>query len=72
MAAQVTIPADDYRRLLKAAECDDMIVNCQVCGAWLDRNEAADTEDFTGCWKAGTRDPRYDDTCRSYRAIVLE
>lgn len=61
----------EYRRLLAAAECDDMLIWCEVCGAWLDRNDpaAASTEDFTGCWKAATVDnPRYANECRSWRA----
>lgn len=61
----------DYRRLLEAAEADDMIVWCEVCGAWLDRDDPAycNADDFTGCWKAATRDSRYNHLCRSYRAI---
>ena len=67
----VTIPAADYRRLLLAAENDDTIVWCQTCRAWLDLDEAASTNDFTGCWKVAIEDGD-ESTCRSYRAIVLE
>lgn len=70
----VTIPLADYRRLLMAAESDEMIVNCETCGAWLDRDEeaCASAEDFTGCWKAATCDAKYDHLCKSYRATVAE
>lgn len=67
----VTIPAADYHRLILASECDDEIVRCQTCGAWLTRDEAANVEDFTGCWKVAMEDGD-ESTCRSYRAIVLE
>lgn len=67
----VTMPLDDYKRLLLASEGDDMIVKCETCGAWLDRDDPATavTEDFTGCWKAATRDGDHDHLCKSYRAI---
>lgn len=70
MSDSITIPVADYKRLLMAAESDDMIVRCETCGAWLDRDEEAyaNVEDFTGCWKAATRDSKYDHLCRSYRA----
>jgi hypothetical protein len=70
----VTIPLADYERLLDAASGDDMIVYCETCGAWLDRADpgTATTEAFTGCWKAATRDSKYDKTCKSYRATVRE
>lgn len=60
----------EYERLIKAAESDDMLAWCEVCGAWLDRNDpaCATTEDFEGCWKAATRDPQHDHLCRSHRA----
>ena len=71
MSDSVTIPLADYKRLLEAAIADDMIVWCETCGAWLDREDpaCASTEDFTGCWKAATR--RAEDTplCLSYRAL---
>ena len=69
MKETVTIPLEDYKRLIDGAGADGMIVFCETCGAWLDREEAATTEDYTGCWKAATCDSRYDDTCRSYRAL---
>jgi hypothetical protein len=70
----ITIPVADYRRLLEAAEADDMIVTCEVCGAWLDRADptTATTDDFVACWKAATCDPRYATECKSYRAIENE
>ena len=57
--------------MLDAAGLDDLIVWCEVCGAWLDVTDpaTASLEDFTGCWKAATRDAKYDHLCRSYRAI---
>lgn len=66
----VTIPLADYKRLLEAAQADDMIAWCETCGAWIDRNDeaCATTEDFTGCWKAATCDSKYDHLCRSYRS----
>ena len=66
----VTIPLADYKRLLEALEGDDMIVRCETCGAWLDRDEeaCAITDDFTGCWKAATHSAKYDHLCKSYRA----
>lgn len=54
----------DYERLLVAAESDDMLVNCQTCGAWLDRDEAANAADFTGCWFAATYREKDRATCR--------
>src|SRR5690606_8095516 len=65
----VTISRADYLRLIEASESDDCIVHCTTCGAWLDTADAATAtiEDFNGCWKAATGDPRYDQDCRSYR-----
>ena len=73
-APTVTIPLADYNRLVACAESDDMIVWCETCGAWLDRDEdaCANAQDFTGCWKAATRDSKYDHLCKSYRATVRE
>jgi hypothetical protein len=70
----VTIPLADYERLLVAAEMDDMIVWCETCGAWMDRDDevCAPVQDFTGCWKAATHDSKYDHLCKSYRATVKE
>jgi hypothetical protein len=66
----ITIPLADYKRLLEAAEGDDMIVWCEVCGAWLDRDDpaCAPVEDFTGCWKVASKRPKDEALCRSYRA----
>jgi hypothetical protein len=65
-----TLPLADYELLISHAQTSDMIVECEVCGAWLDRDEEAyaSTEDFTGCWKAATRDGKWDHLCKSYRA----
>ena len=73
-APTVTIPLADYNRLLECAEMDDMIVWCETCGAWIDRNDdaCATSDDFNGCWKAATCDSKYDHLCRSYRATVRE
>ena len=67
----VTIPLEDYARLIALAECNDMMVKCETCGAWLDRDEEACvvTEEFQGCWKAATRSG---ELCKSYRATVME
>lgn len=64
----VVLSADDYDRLLMAAEADDMIEWCETCGAWIDRDDeaCAHTEDFIGCWKAATHTDT--ELCRSYRA----
>lgn len=69
--AERTIPEEEYARLLRAAECDDALIWCEVCGAWMDRDDPAaiETEDFRGCLKAGTRDSQYDHLCRSHRAL---
>lgn len=66
MPDTITIPLSDYKRLLEAAEGDDMIVKCETCGAWLDRD---DPDDFTGCWKMATRDEKHTHLCKSYRAL---
>lgn len=70
----VTIPLSDYKRLVQALDCDEMIMRCEVCGAWLDLNDSAtaSVDDFRGCWKAATHDPRYDKDCKSYRATITE
>jgi hypothetical protein len=66
----ITLPLDDYKRLLESAWCDDMMIKCEVCGAWLDRDDPATAklEDFEGCWKMAARDGKHDHLCRSYRA----
>lgn len=70
----VTIPLSDYKRLLESAESDEMIVWCEVCGAWLDLNEPAraTVDDFSGCWKVASDLPRDQAICKSYRAIIME
>ena len=70
--ACVVVPVADYRRLLEGAESDDMIVHCETCGAWLDRDDeaCASTDDYTGCWKVATRRERDAHLCRSYRALA--
>jgi hypothetical protein len=67
----ITIPCADYRRLLQAAESDDSLIWCEVCGAWLERDDPAccTADDFSGCWKAATHRPQDDHLCRSHRAI---
>jgi hypothetical protein len=71
-APTVTIPLADYERLLELVELDDMLVTCEVCGAWLDRDDkgTASVQDFNGCWKAASGGQV--DECRAYRAHVLE
>ena len=61
----VTLSDEDYLRLLEAAELDDMLLWCETCGAWIDRNDprAASTEDYEGCWFGATRDPNYEKSC---------
>ena len=61
----VTLSDDDYQRLLLAAQSDDMIVFCEICGSWMDRDDprAATTDEFTGCWFAAICDPKYADDC---------
>ena len=70
----VTIPLADYERLLQCAESDDMIVTCEVCGAWMDLDDpaCASTDEFTGCWKIASDRPKDQALCRSYRATVRE
>ena len=65
----IVLSAEDYERLLEAAEADDMLIWCETCGAWIDRNDeaAAHIEDFHGRWKAATGNPRWGHLCRSHR-----
>ena len=65
-----TLPLADYELLISHAKASDCIVECETCGAWLDRDEesCASTEDFTGCWKAATCNGKWDHLCKSYRA----
>jgi len=67
----IEITVSDYKRLLAAAECDDMIVWCETCKAWLDRDDPATctADDFTGCWKVATHRAQEAHLCRSYRVI---
>jgi hypothetical protein len=41
----IVIPLDDYKRLIKAAECDDTIGWCDKCKAWIDIDDPT--------WRAG-------------------
>jgi len=70
----VTIPRADYERLLLASAGDDMILRCEVCGAWMDREDprTATLDDFTGCWRMATRDPKHENECVRYRAELSE
>lgn len=70
--ATITLSHQEYDLLLNAAEGDDMIVRCQVCDAWLNRDEpaCAALEDFTGCWKMATRLPEHEGLCVIHRAIL--
>lgn len=69
----VTIPLADYERLLTLVELDDMLITCEVCGAWIDREDpaCASTDDFQGCWKVASARPRDAHLCRSYRAVDM-
>lgn len=69
----VTIPLADYERLLELVGLDDMLITCEVCGAWIDREDpaCASTEDFHGCWKVATARPQDAHLCRSYRAVDM-
>jgi hypothetical protein len=64
------LTTQEYQRLLDAAVSDDMLLWCDTCGAWIERDDeaACSADDFTGCWKAATHDPRFDHLCRSHRA----
>jgi len=68
---EITIPAAEYQRLVEAALAgDDMLIRCEKCGAWLDRDEpgTASVDDFSGCWWSATGRDSDKATCRSYRA----
>lgn len=69
----ILVPVEDYRRLLESTESDGMIVSCETCGAWLDRDDpaCASTDDYTGCWKVATRRDCDAHLCRSYRVLEL-
>ncbi len=54
----VIVPVKDYERLLEAAESDDMIVRCEQCNAWLDRDDeacASGVMEFHGLLESGER-----------------
>lgn len=72
MLQMVSIPLDDYKRLLEAAEVDERLVWCETCGAWLDRDDpaCASTDDYTGCWKVAAGEEATESNCRSYRAVL--
>lgn len=67
----VTLTEAEYKRLLEAAECDDMIGWCESCNAWIDKNDEAwiQTDDYRGCVYAGSLDERYRQLCRRSRAL---
>lgn len=66
----VLLTEEEHTRLVESASLDDMLVICEVCGAWLHRDDpaCAAVDDFHGCWKMATDDPRYANECRSHRA----
>ena len=74
MPATVKISVEDYQRMRASIEYDPNMVNCDTCGAWLHRDEAAcaTTDDYTGCWKMATGDSRDDNECKSRRAAIDE
>ncbi len=74
MPPSISVPIDALRSMLTAMEADDSLRWCETCGAWLaiDDEALAITEDFTGCWKAATRDPRWDHLCRSERGALID
>jgi len=67
--ATVTIPIEDYQRLVEATEWDDMITRCDKCGAWLDQDDPTYTagDDWTGCLWSLTYLDTDKPSCRSYR-----
>jgi hypothetical protein len=67
----VTIPRDDYARMLEIVLSHDDIDKCETCGAWLDVNDPAraSTGDYIGCWKVASDRKDCDHLCRSYRAL---
>ncbi|TPK59011.1 MULTISPECIES: hypothetical protein [unclassified Mesorhizobium] len=70
----ISIRASDLRSMLTAMEADDSLRWCDTCGAWLecDDEALALTEDFTGCWKAATCNPKWDHLCRSHRGTMID
>lgn len=67
---KISLPIEDYERLLEAAECDDMIRTCDICGAWIDMDDPAFIrgEDYQGCVYYCTGLERDKKLCRRYRA----
>lgn len=61
----VTLSDKDYKRLLLASEGDDMIIRCDHCGAWSDRDDpkSATSDDVSGCWYYTTADQKYASEC---------
>lgn len=66
----VIVMMEDYETLLEHAKISENIVECETCGAWLDRNDpaVATTDDYTGCWKVAAGQPDNGNNCRSYRS----
>lgn len=66
----VIVPRADYQRLLNGAADDDMLIFCEVCEAWIDRDDeaCASVQDFHGCWKVAAGSKETEHLCRSYRA----
>ena len=67
--ALFVITASDYARLLEAAELDDMIIRCEGCGAWLDRDDPATctAADVSGCWAYATGAEKDAEICKRHR-----
>lgn len=70
----ILVRASDLRSMLTAMEACTDLVWCETCGAWLDYDDEAraSTGDFTGCWKAATRNPAWDHLCRSHRGTMID
>jgi len=70
----VTLPLADYKRLVEASECDDMIARCELCGAWIARDEPAyaAADDYVGCVYAVTGRESDKPRCVGYRALLEE
>ena len=69
-AGYMLLTIAEYDRLCEAAKCDDTLLWCEVCGAWIEIDDpaACSADGFTGCWKAATRKSRDEHLCRSWRA----
>lgn len=63
------IRSRDYLRLLQAAGGDDMLMYCENCSAWIDREDpaAARIEDVSMCWAAATCREKDKPMCRRDR-----